>query len=309
MKYLFYDCECANSFDKISKICSIGYCLCDTDFNLINKEDIIVNPEAPFDYHLYNKKSDVQLSYTKKEFYNAPTYKEHYKKIEKLFTSDVIVFGFSLDNDIKFILDANKRYNLLDFNFKYLDVQTIYRLFSNEENNTSLDKALLELGVDIRNEVLHKSDDDAYMTMLLLKEIMQRLNTKSLRFILDKYNLVLGSVEDFKHKKLLRQEMKERKKLLYQESRDKLKNLLPLYGKLCDKPISNKYSGMRFAFSNQVIKFVDKAILAQKIIYNNGGTTLREMDSNSILIVGNKERLDKLSLDGIKYIRIEEILG
>lgn len=309
MKYLFYDCECANSFDKVSKICSLGYCLSDIEFNLINKEDIIVNPEAPFDYHLYNKKSDVQLSYPKKEFYNAPTYKEHYDKIKELFTSDVIVFGFSLDNDIKFILDANMRYHLPDFNFKYLDVQTIYRLYSGEENNTSLDNAALELGIDISDETLHKSDDDAYMTLLVFKAIMDKLDTRSLRLILDKYKLELASVEGFKKKKLERKAQKERKQQEYLKNKEKLKNLLPLYGKESDKPLSDKYKGMRFSFSNQVVQYADKAIEAQRVIYNNGGITLRERENDTILIVGHKERLDALNEEGIKYINVNEILG
>ena len=308
MKYLFYDCECANSFDKVSKICSLGYCLSDLSFNLINKEDIIINPEAPFDYHLYNKKFDVQLSYPKKEFYNAPNFKEYYSTIKELFTSNVIVFGFSIDNDIKFILDAITRYELPEFDFKYLDVQTIYRLYSGEQLNTSLDKAAHELLIDISGEKLHKSDDDAYMTMLVLQKIMENLGITSLPDLMHKYSLNFGTLQQFKKNKEERRLLKEKKSKEYLASKEKLKSLLPLYSKTKESPISTKYAGMQFYFSNQVIKYVQNAINAQKIIFDNGGMTLREGNDEAIMIVGHKENRDDLKENNIKYIEIDQIL-
>ena len=307
MKYLFYDCECANSFDKISKICSLGYCLCDTSFNLIRKEDVIINPEAPFDYHLYDKKSDIKLNYPKSVFYSAPNFKQRYNFINDLFTSDVVVFGFSLDNDIKFILDDIERYKLQVFNFKYLDVQTVYRIYSNDSLNTSLDKAMLGLGINLSDNILHKSDDDAYMTMLVLKQIMENLGVNTLIDLLHKLNMNLSSVSEFIKKKDERRIKKEQKLKIYLEKRERLKNLLPLYGKLSDEPKSDKYKGMTFSFSKQVIQFVDKAIKAQKIIYDNAGITVKD-NLDTIVIVGYKENLNEFKENNIKYIEIDEIL-
>ena len=309
MKYLFFDCECANSFDKISKICSIGYCLSDINFNLIKKEDILINPEAPFDYHLFNQKFGINLSYTKKEFYKSPNFKHYYGYLKKLFLDDVVVFGFSLDNDIKFILDDLKRYNLEIFDFKYVDVQILYRLYSKESLNTSLDKALFELGIDVSKEVLHKSDDDAYMTLLVLKGIMDKLNNYSLLDILNKYNLKIESVKGFIKKRNERILLKEKRGQEYLENKNKLHKLNDLYNKSNENPISNKYKGMCFAFSKQVIKFCDKALLAQKVIYDNGGITKRDFDENTILILGFQENIDSLKENNIKYIHVDKILG
>ena len=35
--YLFFDCECANCFDGIGKICSLGYVLADDELNIIEE--------------------------------------------------------------------------------------------------------------------------------------------------------------------------------------------------------------------------------------------------------------------------------
>ena len=48
MQYLFFDIECANCDGGNGKICSFGYVLTDENFNEIEKEDIIIDPKAPF---------------------------------------------------------------------------------------------------------------------------------------------------------------------------------------------------------------------------------------------------------------------
>ena len=47
MKYLFFDIECANCFDRKGKIFSFGYVLTDEKFNVIEpREDILVSPKV-----------------------------------------------------------------------------------------------------------------------------------------------------------------------------------------------------------------------------------------------------------------------
>ena len=76
--YLFFDCECANCFDGIGKICSLGYVLADDELNIImrnkhldvmienfrdsfeNKHllDIFVEPANPLVHFVENLKAD-----------------------------------------------------------------------------------------------------------------------------------------------------------------------------------------------------------------------------------------------------------
>ena len=59
MKYLFFDIECASVFKNTAKICAFGYCLTDEDFHILEKEDILVNPQGGF--HLTDRKGSQGL--------------------------------------------------------------------------------------------------------------------------------------------------------------------------------------------------------------------------------------------------------
>ena len=55
MNYLFFDIECAGVFKNMAKICAFGYCLTDENFHIIEKEDLLINPQGHFhltDLHL-----------------------------------------------------------------------------------------------------------------------------------------------------------------------------------------------------------------------------------------------------------------
>ena len=54
MKYLFFDIECSVVSKNAAKICAFGYCLTDEKFNILEKEDILINPQGSF--HLTDRK-------------------------------------------------------------------------------------------------------------------------------------------------------------------------------------------------------------------------------------------------------------
>ena len=45
MKFLFFDIECANCFGGVGKIFSFGYVLTDETFHVLERDDILMNPE------------------------------------------------------------------------------------------------------------------------------------------------------------------------------------------------------------------------------------------------------------------------
>ena len=45
MNLVFFDIECASVNKTTAKICAFGYVVCDENFNIIKKEDILVNPK------------------------------------------------------------------------------------------------------------------------------------------------------------------------------------------------------------------------------------------------------------------------
>lgn len=171
MKYLFFDIECANCFNNAGKICSFGYVLTDDNFNIIEKNDIVINPKAKFDYRGL-KMGGIELAYTEKEFRNAPDFGFYYPKIKALMTGkNVIVFGHGTVNDAKFILGECDRYNKEPFDYIYVDTCKLIRRIYKREKDLSLSVLYNEFYPDEASLIAHNSEDDAFMTMKLAQYI------------------------------------------------------------------------------------------------------------------------------------------
>ena len=76
MKYLFFDIECSVVSKNAAKICAFGYCLTDEQFNILEKEDILINPQGSF--HLTDRKGTqgLVLPYKYSDFKKYPTFPE-----------------------------------------------------------------------------------------------------------------------------------------------------------------------------------------------------------------------------------------
>ena len=73
MKYLFFDIECADGGK--ATICSFGYVITDMDFNILDHDDILMNPEGRFYLTGRAGRPDVNLAYPIEHFKNAPNFK------------------------------------------------------------------------------------------------------------------------------------------------------------------------------------------------------------------------------------------
>ncbi len=194
MKYLFFDIECANCFNGQGKICSIGYVLADTNFNIIEQKDIIINPDSKF--HLRNKSSGegIELGYEKEVFLKAPKFDTYYPQIKQLLEDEEnIVFGHSVINDINFLLSECNRYNKPYFSFKAYDTQILHRHFMPESKENGLGKICESFGIETEN--LHRSDYDAYLTMQIAKKLCSSHN-ESLEELLQEAPNCFYSVEN-----------------------------------------------------------------------------------------------------------------
>ncbi len=192
MRYLFFDIECANCFDGKGKICSFGYVLTDENFSVLKKEDWIINPRARF--YLASRKSgeDIELSYTKAQFRHAPTFPHFYEAIRALLCApDQIVIGHAVANDVKFICDECERYALPHFPYAFFDSQKIFCQYKEVKNQVALDKIIAEF--ELEPATLHKSDDDALMTMWATRELC-RVHACDLLSLLERYPTCGGFV-------------------------------------------------------------------------------------------------------------------
>ena len=190
MNYLFFDIEGANSYGGVSKICSFGYVLTNEEFEVLEQKDILVNPRSKF-----NLGPNIKLAYEKDEFKAAGDFTKHYEEIRAvLLQPDVQIFGFAVDNDAKYVRDECKRYHLEGMNFDYFDVQRMVRDKFALDNQPGLPKACELLSIDFDQDI-HKSDEDALMTMEVLKAVCQKFE-KNVEELVEESPTCHGRLED-----------------------------------------------------------------------------------------------------------------
>ena len=197
MKYLFFDIECSVVSKTAAKICAFGYCLTDEKFNIIEKEDLLINPQGGF--HLTDRKGTqgLVLPYEYASFKNCPTFLDYKKRIYNLLQDpDTLVFGHATMNDVKYLNLESKRFRLPSFDFSFGDTQFLYMNRIGEfSRQFGLGSIAQELNVDF---VAHRAVDDAYATMKIAEALCRAEGENvTLLDLLNKYQIQLGKIKDY----------------------------------------------------------------------------------------------------------------
>ena len=127
MKYVFFDIECACVFKNTAKICAFGYVVTDEKFNVLEKEDILIDPRGKF--HLTDRKGGegLVLPYEYEDFKKHPAFPAEYARIKaRLEDKEAVVLGHATMNDVKYLNLETKRFSLRSFRFDFLDTQFVY---------------------------------------------------------------------------------------------------------------------------------------------------------------------------------------
>ena len=173
MDYIFFDIECANCFGGRGKICSFGYVVTDEQFNVKEKNDILINPHSKFHLFGSGNRPGIVLGYDEDEFFSAPDFKVYYPTIRNLLTRDnTMIFGFAVMSDAGFLKSECERFHREMFDYNFIDIQRIYTDYKGLDNTPGLIKCAAEYGVTETQDV-HKSDDDSYFTMRVLKGLCE----------------------------------------------------------------------------------------------------------------------------------------
>ena len=190
MTYLFFDIECANSFGGIGKMCSFGYVLCNHDFSVIETNDFLINPDAPFDWYLFKKNSKCHLAYRKEEYLRHEKFSHFYSKICTLLTSpDRLVFGFGCSNDISTIESECIRYGLNPIDFSCYDISKILGQYY--QTSGSLSSFVQLLNINQTGLEFHDSKADAIFTMKVTERLAADMD-KPVNQILSGYQPASG---------------------------------------------------------------------------------------------------------------------
>ncbi len=195
MKYLFFDIECAGVFKNVAKICAFGYCLTDEKFNILEKEDLLINPKGGF--HLTDRKGEqgLVLPYKYEEFKKYPDFLERKDKIYALLEDEnTLVVGHATMNDVKYLNLEAARFGLPPLKFAFADTQFLYMnkiaVFSRQ---FGLGAIAQDLGVQFTP---HRAVDDAFATMKIA-EALCLAEGLTLPKLLEKYEIKTGRIENY----------------------------------------------------------------------------------------------------------------
>ena len=197
MNYIFFDIECANCQGGRAKICSFGYVITNEYFKVVEKRDLIINPRAPFMLNGRGNRPYIKLAYDKKQFLAAPDFRAALPKIRELLSSrNCLIFGYAADNDASYLKSEFERYKLPCVDFIYYDLQKLFRFALPErgQNQVSLAGAA-SLFIGEVDQEIHKSDEDAYLTMRVLEGLSKKTGLSPVK-LLEQYPACRGELKD-----------------------------------------------------------------------------------------------------------------
>lgn len=278
MQYLIIDTESCTGKSDDGSLCSLGYAIADENFNIVERNDLLINP-LPKRFAVGDKKNlkrtGVMFAYGVEEFRRAPTFKDRYYDVKRLFHGR-LVLGFAMANDVKYLNDACDKYSLARIEYEYMDVQFVYKLLNPDANSIGLKTLAEKYGIKYLE---HRSDEDAVVSLSVLIGVLEENKVNYCDFIKN-YEVVYGvNTSKGHHQPYSVSEFKGEKGLSISH---RLKNLV--YSDYLSKlPKRRKGEVYCFAYS---VERNDVDILRTVInaIYRNGNSYNRDGDVCTIYV-------------------------
>ena len=195
MNLVFFDIECASVYKTMAKICAFVYVVCDENFNITAKEDILINPKGSF--HLTDAKGEkgLVLPYKYADFKKYDDFRTVYPKIKALLEDENnVAAGHATYNDVNYLNLETRRFKLPSFNFSFSDTQLIYMTMTGGfSRQYGLEYITKDLNVEFTP---HRAADDAYATMRVA-EAMCRQHGCGFAELEKKFNVTRGRIADY----------------------------------------------------------------------------------------------------------------
>lgn len=290
MKYVFFDIECACVYKNVAKICVFGYCVADEQFNILEKEDILINPNGRFLLTDNRGGGGIVLPYDYDSFSKLPDFKKFYPRIKELLEGeDKLVFGHAAMNDVKYLNLETRRYHLPSFRFRFADTQVLYMAMTE-----TFDK---QMGLEALTKIFeidytpHRAADDAYATMRVAQEMCEH-DGCTVPELLQKYGIRLGRIANGQYSGCVSQRRSEylaekrRQKRERGERRSKFNDFV--YGYRV-RPQSEELKGKKFSFSRCIEEEVPLAKGLVKEIVKRGGKYSLKLAGCNVFVTGEDD--------------------
>ena len=297
MKYLAFDIEAANGY-KLSSICSIGIVIADEQFNILSRQNIWINPKTKYNLNGTRKNVGIDLHLDKNLLDNSPDFSQVYDKIQSLLTDpNYMVLGHAVDADVRMLNAACKRYNLPSLNFNFICSQLLYKLYKGEKEVKALGKIANVIGVTFEE---HNSEEDALMSMLTLKYLVQESGL-TVEQLLKKYHIRIGSNVDFELTRSVTLDGQLSKKHLTQIAVEKIKE----YAKTVKKT-SNIYKDKVFCLARSLeVGGTEQLYKVVQAIVAGGGKYSSKLVKCNVYVKGE----DPTDQDIMREKRVDELVA
>ena len=310
MKYVFFDIECACVYKYTAKICAFGYTVTDENYNVLIKEDILINPKGKF--HLTDRKGSdgIELPYEYDKFKAFPAFPAVYGKIKALLEDpEAIVLGHATHNDVNYLNLETKRYKLPSFRFCYHDTQFFYMNTENDfTRQCGLGTMAQQLGVEF---VPHRAADDAYATMRVCEALCKREGA-DVKGLCERYKVRSGKISSYK----IFQPDSEGLRAYYKKRDEEHKKRAEARENFFNFVNKNNYrkkrsginSGKRFCFSKEIENNVPFSVeLAGAVFASGGRYTSRPQDCDVYIAEeeGGKRYLNAVE-NGAKFVPLSD---
>ena len=268
----------------MAKICAFGYVVCDEQFNIIKKEDILINPKGGF--HLTDRKGEkgLELPYDYSEFKKHPPFPAVYPFVRSLLEDkNNLVFGHAIMNDVKYLDLETRRFHLPSFNFSFLDSQIMYMTHVNDFSR--------QFGLEYITENLnvvftpHRAADDAYATMKIVEELCRIHCTTPLGLAgvlgikqgaIRSHNIVRPTSSAF--------EIYVRERDAARERRGRNRTKFYVYLSRRKKKKGGSLYGQTFTFSRNLEDDIDVSIPLVGEIYEKGGVYSQKLGDCTVYV-------------------------
>ena len=309
MKYLAFDIEAANGYKQYS-ICSIGIVISDTQFNILHRENVWINPKTKYNLNGTRKNVGIDLHLDKKLLDSSPDFSQVYQRITSLLTDkDVVVIGHAVDSDVRMLNETCKHYKLPSINFNFVCSQLLYKMYKGEKEVKALNKIAGELALNYRE---HNSEDDAWMSLMTVKYLCQQTG-KTLDQLLDTYQIRIGSNNNFEIVRPASLLEQVSKKNVTKVATDKIK----AYANTV-KVTSNVHKGKVFSLARSIELDETFSIPAIYQIASGGGKYTTKLNKSNVYVanvtqtaqdVARERFVNQLVQDGLcQIITINQLL-
>ncbi len=311
MSYVFFDIECACVFKNVAKMCAFGYVVTDGDFNVLAREDILMNPRGKF--HLTDRKGKegLVLPYEYEDFKKYPTFPAAYRKIKALLEDKGnVVLGHATLNDVNYLNLETKRYKLPSFSFNWHDTQFFWmnteKTFGQQ---IGLGAMAEKLGVEFTP---HRAVDDAYATMRVCEALCRREGV-NVEGLIARYRVRAGTLHHYE----IRQPVSEGQRAYYAEKsreREQHHRAHEEFYRFVNKYMHRRkkggaLEGKVYCFSRDVEDDVPSSVRLVKAIFEGGGNYTSHPTSCTVYIAREEGgvRFENALKSGADFTSYEEL--